>query len=95
MKLIFALLLLLFSNVLFGQQVLKGIVTNEQNIPVPGVRVFIENTTYGVITDFKGFYFLELPVKKTYPIAFKMIGMKDSIVEIDITQKITNFKGRI
>ena len=91
MKLIFALLLLLFSNVLFGQQVLKGIVTNEQNIPVPGVRVFIENTTYGVITDFKGFYFLELPVKKTYPIAFKMIGMKDSIVEIDITQKITNF----
>ncbi|MFD1552356.1 hypothetical protein DNU06_11010 [Putridiphycobacter roseus] len=91
MKLFFTLLILIISNSLLSQYVLKGNVTDDQNMPIPGVRVFIDQTTYGVITDLKGGYFIELSSKKNYPIAFKMLGMKDTVIPIDIHQKITTF----
>ena len=72
-----------------AQNVLKGTVTNQIGNPVPGARVFIENTTYGVITNIKGEYFIELKSREEYPIAFRMIGMKDTTVLVNITEKIT------
>jgi len=79
----------LFTAQLHGQYVLKGIVTDSEKMPIPGARVFIENTTYGVITNYKGEYFLELKAKSTYPIAFKMVSMKDTTVSVTISGKMT------
>ncbi|MFK8045411.1 MAG: carboxypeptidase-like regulatory domain-containing protein, partial [Crocinitomicaceae bacterium] len=79
----------LFASQLHSQYVLKGIVTDHEKMPVPGARVFIENTTYGVITNYKGEYFLELKVKGIYPIAFKMVSMKDTTISVTISNKVT------
>ena len=86
-----ALLILSFALglTLHSQYVLKGTVSNITGEPIPGVRVFIENTTYGVITDYKGSYFLELDQMKTYSIAFRMIGMKDTTQSVDIQKNTT------
>ncbi len=89
MKFIFLSLFLLVNLFGFSQYVLKGTVSNSNNEPIPGVRVFIENTTYGVITDHKGAYFLELNSPKQYPIAFRMIGMKDTTQVVNINSKMT------
>ncbi|MFK7774878.1 MAG: carboxypeptidase-like regulatory domain-containing protein, partial [Saprospiraceae bacterium] len=89
MKCYFFIICFLFSTQLHSQYVVKGVVTDSERMPIPGARVFIENTTYGVITNYKGEYFLELKSKNTYPIAFKMVSMKDTSVSIVITEKIT------
>ena len=88
MKNVLTLLFFLsISTLSFSQYILKGKVTNLSDEPIPGVRVFIENTTYGVITDVKGQYFIELNKAGTYPIAFRMIGFKDSTYKVIIQNK--------
>ncbi|MBI3133213.1 MAG: carboxypeptidase-like regulatory domain-containing protein [Bacteroidetes bacterium] len=83
------LLLTLCGQNLFAQRILKGTVTDTQGQAIPGVRVYVENTTYGMITDYNGGYFLELKDAGTYLIHFKMLGMKDTLAEVLVTGKIT------
>ena len=72
-----------------SQYVVKGKITDQNGEAVPGARIYLENTTYGVITNVKGDYFLELKHKSTYPIAFSMIGMKDTLIQLQISDKVT------
>jgi hypothetical protein len=45
-----------------GQKVLaKGIVTDEGNVPLPGVTVFVKGTSVGTTTDLDGRFSLYLP----------------------------------
>jgi len=53
---LFLIFILPFS---FGQYVLKGTITDESGSPVPGARVAVNNSTYGVPTNMKGAFFLE------------------------------------
>ncbi len=91
MKLSLTLFALQIGLLVFGQNILKGTVKNENNEAIPGVKVYIENTTYGVITDYSGNYFLELKEQKRYPVVFNMLGMSDTVVNIFITNKVTEF----
>ncbi|MDE3742811.1 SusC/RagA family TonB-linked outer membrane protein [Maribacter polysaccharolyticus] len=57
------LMVLLLGNIsLFAQDgyVLSGTVTDEANVPIPGVNVIIVNTTRGTATDFDGMFQLEV-----------------------------------
>ena len=56
-----SLLLLTFfvPAVLFSQTEISGTVTDEENIPLPGVNVIIKGTTIGASTDFDGNYTLK------------------------------------
>lgn len=83
-----ALFLLLFTN-LQAQFVLKGTVTNSVGEALPGVRVYLENTTYGIITDLNGQYYLELKEPKEYSVRFKMLGMADTLVPVFVATRIT------
>ena len=89
MNRLIASLLILFSPFCFSQYILKGNVSSEDGTPLAGVKVYIDSTTYGVITDYSGNYFLELKEKKDYPIRFKMLGMEDTLVTVSTTSKIT------
>lgn len=71
-----------------AQFVLKGAVTDVDGNPLPGVKVYIDSTTYGVITDYNGLYFLELKEVKTYPIHFKMLGMTDTVIAVSVREKV-------
>ncbi|MFC4723281.1 SusC/RagA family TonB-linked outer membrane protein [Geojedonia litorea] len=52
----FLLLVFLIPATLFAQTTVTGTVTDEANIPLPGVNVIIKGTTTGASTDFDGNY---------------------------------------
>ena len=50
----------------------KGVVTDDKGMPLPGVSVVVKNTTRGVATDFDGKY--ELKASKGEKIEFSYVG---------------------
>ncbi|WP_335967272.1 SusC/RagA family TonB-linked outer membrane protein [Galbibacter sp. PAP.153] len=59
------------------QQTVSGIVTDNQNVPMPGVNVLIEGTSIGTTTDFEGEYSLNIDnVDNNATIVFTFVGMK-------------------
>ena len=58
-KLIYLLFFLLINNTAYSSYV-KGVVTDEDGELLPFATIYVENTTYGVITNSVGEYFLEL-----------------------------------
>tara|TARA_R110000850_G_scaffold277086_1_gene422543 strand:+ start:285897 stop:288359 length:2463 start_codon:yes stop_codon:yes gene_type:complete len=66
----------LISNIVFSQTAtIKGVILDDQNQPVPGV-----NVTYldkGVLTDFSGFYLLEIPAEEEVTVSFSHISFKN------------------
>lgn len=89
MKPILSVVFLLFTFSLNAQFILKGAVKDKNGEPIPGVRVYVDSTSYGVVTDYNGLYFLELTNTKTYPIRFKMLGMADTLIKVAVSEKIT------
>lgn len=53
----------------------KGIVTDTNGNPLPGVSIVLKGSTHGVITDAEGKYSIELPSLNN-TLAFSFIGMK-------------------
>lgn len=60
---------------------LKGKVTDENGIPLPGVTVMIEGTNLGCSTDVNGEYSLMVPDVELNLI-FTFIGMEDQVVKV-------------
>jgi len=60
-KTFFVISLLLVSTLVFAQQqlMLRGKVTDTDNMGIPGVSVAIKGTSVGTITDLDGFYSIE------------------------------------
>ncbi|MBC5622886.1 SusC/RagA family TonB-linked outer membrane protein [Butyricimonas sp. NSJ-56] len=56
--------------------VIKGIVTDQDSVPLPGVTIKIKNLTFGTVTNGKGEYELVLPEAKDVVLVFSFIGMK-------------------
>ncbi len=71
------------STDIYNQQLqkksVKGIVSDETGIPMPGVTVQIEGTTIGTITDIYGQYSIEIPNENVILI-FSFIGFNTSKV---------------
>ncbi len=65
-------LLLFFALPLKGAK-LSGIVTDNKNVPLPFVIVYVSGTSYGTTANNEGIYSLELQ-PGTYDISFRMIG---------------------
>jgi hypothetical protein len=72
-----------------SQHILAGKVTDPSGAAIPGVKVYVENTTYGIITDYNGQYYLELQEQKTYAVAFRMLGMNDTVIQVKVAGKLT------
>lgn len=75
-------ILLLFSVLTvsgFTQNVIYGKITDEAGNEVPGVRVSLENSTYGVPSSNSGNYFLEFGSRDTAIIKYQMIGFATQI----------------
>lgn len=89
MKYLIALFVLLISTTLNAQFVVKGVVTDPEQNPLPGVKIYVDSTTYGVITDYNGNYFLELKSQESHTLKFKMTGMADTTLVIDLIQNVT------
>ncbi|QXP57993.1 TonB-dependent receptor [Cellulophaga sp. HaHa_2_95] len=59
---------------------LKGVVSDANNVPIPGVSVVIDKTTRGTATDFDGNY--EINVKKGDVVSFSSIGYGNKKITI-------------
>src|SRR5690606_2642005 len=70
------------------QRSITGVVTDIQNVPMPGVNVIVEGTSIGTTTDFEGEYTLELSsAGDDAMIVFTYVGMKT--IKQPIGQKTT------
>ncbi|CAH8284067.1 TonB-linked SusC/RagA family outer membrane protein [Mariniflexile fucanivorans] len=80
---------ILFYNIsLFAQDkyLLSGIVSDQNNVPIPGVNVIVANTSRGAATDFDGNY--ELEVKAGEKIKFSFLGYISQTVTVTGQKKI-------
>lgn len=88
MKQLLLALSLLFGYNSLAQYVIKGEVLDEYGKPIPGARVSLENSTYGVPTNMKGNYFLEVEEKGVLVVKFSMLGFETSMDTIEVADKI-------
>ena len=89
MKKILLAYLFLYSAISFSQFAIKGIVKDESGSAIPGVRIAVRNTTYGVPANSQGNYFLELPEKGNYILIYSMLGFEPFVDTIVISEKVT------
>ncbi|MCW3788032.1 SusC/RagA family TonB-linked outer membrane protein [Plebeiibacterium sediminum] len=79
MKKMLAVILLLVPLGLLAQTIsLKGRVTDKGGEPIPGVNVFIQETTKGTITNLEGYYTIAVEANQT--VKFSFIGMKEQAI---------------
>ncbi|MBK6526458.1 MAG: carboxypeptidase-like regulatory domain-containing protein [Crocinitomicaceae bacterium] len=89
MKFIFSFLLFILAVNTFSQYAIKGSIVDENGASIPGVRVAVENTTYGVPANSQGFYFLEVPSPGTYVLTFTMLSFEKRSDTIVVKNQIT------
>ena len=81
LKLPLTLLFFLLATVAFAQKAtIKGIILDEQSEAVIGANVTYGNT--GTVSDFNGFYLLEIPAEQDLKISFSHVGHK--LVQITV-----------
>lgn len=95
LKTTFFLLLCLFSLQLMAQErEVSGTVLDKDGLPLPGVNVFVENTSIGTVTDFDGKFDLQAPDKDNTILVFSSLGFSTQKValgnqtDFQITMKI-------
>ena len=83
-KLPLTLLFFFFASVVFAQKaVIKGIILDENNIPVSGANITYKDT--GTISDFNGFYLLEIPSNENVIISFSHISHKKIQLTVNLS----------
>ncbi len=80
-NLLFGLLTLFLSNVVLGQSSISGTVTDEQDVPIPGVNVIIKGTVTGTSTDFDGNYSITT-TSSADVLSFTYIGYKEQNITV-------------
>ena len=87
-NLILFLLLFSFSNFLFAQKKITGMVQDATTSEaIPGVNVVLKGTTSGTITDFDGNYSVEVPSNESI-LMFSFIGYETQEIQVDSRSSI-------
>ena len=82
LQFILMLLFLVSCWTTFGQEkTVSGIVTDEGNLPLPGVTVIVKGTSNGTTTDFDGNYTINLSNAQNI-LVFSYIGFKTQEVNV-------------
>jgi outer membrane receptor for ferrienterochelin and colicins len=82
-----AFLLFFISNLIYSQETVKGIVTDENNQPLFGANVFWLNSSLGTITDENGKFSLKKSTETTF-LVVSYIGFETQKIEVT-TNSIT------
>lgn len=69
----------------------NGHVQNAMGKPLVGVSVYVQGTTYGAVTNVKGYYALELPVGQ-HELVFRLLGYKTltKTINLQTSHKVVN-----
>lgn len=81
------LLIFIFFNILnaFSHR-LSGVITDQNNEPIPYATIYINNTTKAVSSNIKGEYYMELD-NGTYEIVFYNLGFEKKTIQVVINNK--------
>ncbi|APY08641.1 hypothetical protein BWZ20_10150 [Winogradskyella sp. J14-2] len=82
MKTILKLFALLFCVVSFAQTTIKGKITDETGLPLPGANIVVVNTTTGTVSDFDGNYTLSVDQNPPFSIRVSYTGFEAQTIEI-------------
>jgi TonB-dependent SusC/RagA subfamily outer membrane receptor len=61
--------------------IISGYVYDEEGNPIPGVNVVVKGTTFGTVTNFDGYYSLNVPTDRN-ELLFSFIGYNEEVVDI-------------
>jgi TonB-linked SusC/RagA family outer membrane protein len=87
------ILLLFITLSSFGQKMkIKGIVTDENNISLPGVQISVKGSSTGTISNLDGVY--DINVEKNSILIFRNIGYIDQSIQIK-NQSLLNVKMNV
>ncbi len=83
MKLLILNFLILFMclSSVYSQQIVKGRITDEQNVSLPGVNIIIKGDSKGTISDLDGYYSIQVSAQDT--LVFSMMGMEPQEIAVD------------
>ncbi len=84
----FTVLFFLPISLIAQQGVLKGVITDQAQQPLPFVNVYVKGTTNGTTANEKGEYQLTLPYGE-YLIVYQLIGYAPLTKQVSITTKAT------
>lgn len=82
MKLYLVFLTLFFCGTSFAQNSIKGVVTDENNQPIPGVNINISGSKDGTTSDYDGSFVLTTTQSPPFTIEFTAIGYGSSAVSV-------------
>ena len=85
MKKLILFILLLIPTFVFGQKhegILYGKITDDDGKAVEFVNVAVQNTPYGVVSDSRGGYTLNLPADTTLNVVFSFVGYEEVKLEV-------------
>jgi hypothetical protein len=89
MRLYLLFLTLFFCSISFAQNSIKGVVTDENNQPIPGANINISGTKDGTVTDFDGSFVLTTSKTPPFSIDISVLGYTSSSVDVtSVSQKI-------
>ena len=79
--------LFLFSGTIWAQNItVTGRITDKDNIPLPGVGVFVTGSSQGVSTGSDGTFSISVPARGS--LTFTMIGMTTQVVSVNNRTRI-------
>ncbi len=85
-KLKLLVLIIMLSGVSWAQYSVSGLVTDDNNEPLAGVQIAIKGTQKGTVTNFDGYF--KLDVKKGDVLVFTYIGYETKELTMDGTRKL-------
>lgn len=84
---IFLIIAMSVATNLFAQNLIKGTVLNENNVPVEGANVFIPMLVKGTTTDSKGEFELNSLPNGRFDLQVSHIGYANQIVSVNLTSE--------
>ncbi|MRT91582.1 TonB-dependent receptor [Ancylomarina sp. 16SWW S1-10-2] len=84
------IILVLFSTLSYGQGLLKGTITDENNLALPGTSVWFANLKTGTSTDLEGAYVIKEIPAGTWTVKISMVGYYTISKEVTIINNQTS-----
>jgi outer membrane receptor protein involved in Fe transport len=91
MKTILKFFLMCFCVVSFAQTTVKGNVSDESGLPLPGANVIVVGTTTGAFTDFDGNYTLTFDQDPPFSIQVTSVGFEPITKEVTANNQTIDF----
>lgn len=86
-KLILILLCFVGVQAFAQNRMITGQVVDQTGLPIPGVNVFIKNTSIGTVTSMEGRFSLEVPANEAAVLVFSSIGFGTQEFALGTTQE--------